>query len=274
MQGAGLLQAASEQPRAQIAASEQPRAQMQQWARFPLYLTQDVWNILQGSSERQLRSKKKCSVGQGSKVSKEYDKTRMCILKIKGKNKRYVCICPDESCNAYVFSHLSSYFSWLICYIGNVFLMYFLYFFTRDNIAKKNAYVCCFQSKRKPKNSYVYSCRDKETRMCIVLCKPRKQMYQCILPQTLKTIEKGTRFCATFAVSSRSFGCAVERLAAVIFSLLFFTPGGLCGGEFICTCTCNVCHERIQLATLTVAVLAKRKKEMKSLQFDNSTKKN
>lgn len=36
MQGAGLLQAASEQPRAQIAASEQPRAQMQQWARFPL----------------------------------------------------------------------------------------------------------------------------------------------------------------------------------------------------------------------------------------------
>ena len=111
MQGAGLLQAASEQPRAQIAASEQPRAQMQQWARFPLYLTQDVWNILQGSSERQLRSKKKCSVGQGSKVSKEYDKTRMCILKIKGKNKRYVCICPDESCNAYVFSHLSSYFS-------------------------------------------------------------------------------------------------------------------------------------------------------------------
>ena len=146
----------------------------------------------------------------------------MCILKIKGKNKRYVCICPDESCNAYVFSHLSSYFSWLICYIGNVFLMYFLYFFTRDNIAKKNAYVCCFQSKRKPKNSYVYSCRDKETRMCIVLCKPQKQMYQCILPQTLKTIEKGTRFCATFAVSSRSFGCAVERLAAVIFSLLFF----------------------------------------------------
>ena len=87
MQGAGLLQAASEQPRAQIAASEQPRAQMQQWARFPLYLTQDVWNILQGSSERQLRSKKRCSVGQGSKVSKEYDKTRMCILKIKGKIK-------------------------------------------------------------------------------------------------------------------------------------------------------------------------------------------
>ena len=108
--------------------------------------------------------------------------------------------------------------------------------------------------------------------MCIVLCKPRKQMYQCILPQTLKTIEKGTRFCATFAVSSRSFGCAVERLAAVIFSLLFFTPGGLCGGKFICTC--NVCHECIQLATLTVAVLAKRKKEVKSLQFDNSTKKN
>ena len=58
--------------------------------------------------------------------------------------------------------------------------------------------------------------------MYIVLCKPRKQMYQCILPQTPKTIEKGTRFSATFAVSSRSFGCAVERLAAVIFSLLFF----------------------------------------------------
>ena len=155
--------------------------------------------------------------------------------------------------------------------------MYFLYFciFSHEITSqKKKAYVCCFQSKRKPKNSYVYSCRDKETRMCIVLCKPRKQMYQCILPQTLKTIEKGTRFCATFAVSSRSFGCAVERLAAVIFSLLFFTPGGLCGGKFICTCTCNVCHECIQLATLTVAVLAKRKKEMKSLQFDNSTKKN
>ena len=149
--------------------------------------------------------------------------------------------------------------------------LYFLYCFTRDNIAKKNAYVCCFQSKRKPKNSYVYSCRDKETRMCIVLCKPRKQMYQCILPQTLKTIEKGTRFCATFAVSSRSFGCAVERLDAVNVSLLFFTPGGLCGGKFICTC--NVCHECIQLATLTVAVLAKRKKEVKSLQFNNSTKK-
>ena len=58
MQGAGLLPAASEQPQAQIAATEQARAQMQQWARFPLYLTQDVWNILQGSSERQLRSKK------------------------------------------------------------------------------------------------------------------------------------------------------------------------------------------------------------------------
>ena len=154
--------------------------------------------------------------------------------------------------------------------IFNVFFV-FLYFFTRDNIAKKNAYVCCFQSKRKPKNSYVYSCRDKETRMCIVLCKPRKQMYQCILPQTPKTIEKGTRFSATFAVSSRSFGCAVERLAAVIFSLLFFTPGGLCGGKFICAC--NVCHECIQLATLTVAVLAKRKKEVKLLQFDNPTKK-
>ena len=55
MQGAGLLPAASEQPQAQIAATEQARAQMQQWARFPLYLTQDVWNILQGSSERQLR---------------------------------------------------------------------------------------------------------------------------------------------------------------------------------------------------------------------------
>ena len=201
----------------------------------------------------------------------------MCILKIKGKNQRYVCICPDESCNAYVFSHLSSYFSWLICYIGNVCLTYFLVFFCifshKVTSQKNNAYVCCFQSKRKPKNSYVYSCRDKETRMCIVLCKPRKQMYQCILPQTLKTIEKGTRFCATFAVSSRSFGCAVERLAAVIFPLLFFTPGGLCGGKFICTCTCNVCHECIQLATLTVAVLAKRKKEVKSLQFDNSTKK-
>ena len=183
----------------------------------------------------------------------------MCILKIKGKNKRYVCICPDESCNAYVFSHLSSYFSWLICYIGNVFLMYLFCIFSHEITSqKKNAYVCCFQSKRKPKNSYVYSCRDKETRMCIVLCKPRKQMYQCILPRTLKTIEKGTRFCATFAVSSRSFGCAVERLAAVNFSLLFFTPGGLCGGKFICTC--NVCHECIQLATLTVAVLAKRKK--------------
>ena len=104
----------------------------------------------------------------------------------------------------------------------NVFFGIFLYFFTQGNIAKNNAYVCCFQSKRKPKNSYVYSCRDKETRMYIVLCKPRKQMYQCILPQTPKTIEKGTRFSATFAVSSRSFGCAVERLAAVIFSLLFF----------------------------------------------------
>ena len=146
----------------------------------------------------------------------------MCILKIKGKNKRYVCICPDESCNAYVFSHLSSYFSWLICYIGNVFLTYFCIFSHKVTSQKNNAYVCCFQSKRKPKNSYVYSCRDKETRMCIVLCKPRKQMYQCILPQTPKTIEKGTRFSATFAVSSRSFGCAVERLAAVIFSLLFF----------------------------------------------------
>jgi hypothetical protein len=56
------------------------------------------------------------------------------------------------------------------------------------------------------------------------------------------------------------------------FFFLFFTPGGLCGGKFICTC--NVCHECIQLATLTVAVLAKRKEEVKSLQFDNSTKKN
>ena len=66
--------------------------------------------------------------------------------------------------------------------------------------------------------------------MCIVLCKPRKQMYQCILPQTLKTIEKGTRFCATFAVSSRSFGCAVERLAAVIFSS-FFSLLAVCAEE-------------------------------------------
>ena len=156
--------------------------------------------------------------------------------------------------------------------IFNVFFCIFSYFSQEITSQKKNTYVCCFQSKRKPKNSYVYSCRDKETRMCIVLCKPQKQMYQCILPQTLKTIEKGTRFCATFAVSSRSFGCAVERLAAVNFSLLFFTPGGLCGGKFICTC--HVCHECIQLATLTVAVLAKRKKEVKSLQFDNPTKKN
>lgn len=172
-----------------------------------------------------------------------------------------------------IFTSILVFFLIDMLYRECIFNVFFCIFSREITSQKKNAYVCCFQSKRKPKNSYVYSFRVKETRLYIVLWKPRKQMYQCILPQTLKTIEKGTRFCATFAVSSRSFGCAVpSRLAAVNFSLLFFTPGGLCGGKFICTC--NVCHECIQLATLTVAVLAKRKKEVKSLQFDNSTKKN
>ena len=63
---------------------------------------------------------------------------------------------------------------------------------------RENAYVCCFQSKRKPKNSYVYSFRVKETRLYIVLWKPRKQMYQCIFPQSTEDYRKMNKILPNF----------------------------------------------------------------------------
>ena len=99
-----------------------------------------------------------------------------------------------------VFSHVSSCFCWLICYVGDVFLMYFIFciFFTHDNISKNRVCMLLSSKSKKTQNSYVYSFRVKETRLYIVLWKPRKQMYQCIFPQNTEDYRKMNKILSNF----------------------------------------------------------------------------